>query len=75
MTGAAASTTGPLVDRLRKRAGIGPEVAAVPRNTKGLGTEPIVIRRPNLGPRPEREEEVTHPRFRHPRSSMHPASH
>jgi hypothetical protein len=75
MTGAAASTTGPLVDRLRKRAGIGPEVAAVPRNTKGLGTEPIVIRRPNLGPRPEREEEVTHPRFRHPRGSMHPASH
>jgi hypothetical protein len=56
-----------LVDRLRKRAGLPPEVAAVPHSTKGRNTEPILVRQPNLK-RPEREqEEVTH-RFRRPRA-------
>lgn len=60
----------PVVDRLRKRAGLGPEVTAVPRNTQARGTEPIVIRRPSLG-RPE--DEVTH-RFRHPRGAQQAAT-
>jgi hypothetical protein len=73
--GTAAMVAGPVVDRLRRRAGLGPEATAVPRSTKGQGTEPIVIRRPNLGrPEREREDEVTH-RFRHPRGSLRAATH
>lgn len=62
-----------LVERLRKRAGLAPEPSpAVPQSTKA-GTEPIVIRRPNLG-RSEREDEVTH-RFRHPRAPQRTAAY
>lgn len=70
-TGTASAVASPVVDRLRKRAGLGPEVTAVPRNTPARGTEPIMIRRPNLG-RPE--DEVTH-RVRHPRAAQRAASH
>lgn len=66
-----ASAANPMVDRLRKRAGLGPEVTAVPRSAQGRGTEPIVIRRPNLG---RLEDEVTH-RVRHPRAAQHAATH
>jgi hypothetical protein len=62
------ASANPLVERLRRRAGLEPEAVAVPRSTKARGTEPIAVRHPNLK-RPEREqqEEVTH-RFRRPRS-------
>lgn len=68
---ATAPSSSVLVERLRRRAGLGPEVVAVPQGNKP-GTEPIVIRRPNLG-RSERDDEVTN-RFRAPgpsRLAMH----
>jgi hypothetical protein len=63
-----------VVERLRQRAGMGPEVAAVPRSPQGQGSEPLMIRRPSLGrTERERDEEVTL-RFRHPRGSLQSAA-
>jgi hypothetical protein len=71
----AEATPTALVERLRRRAGLGPEAAvAVPHATMARGTEPIVIRRLELGrPERDRDEEVTL-RFRQPRGSLRAAA-